>query len=185
MHRPELVELSVRDFVAAVASADQPVPAGGSVAALTGAASAALLALVSEVLERHTPGILAEPLQTARRLQRELLQLVDQDAAAFRSFLEAPRGSDARRAAGRGVAAAPLQIGRTCVQVVDLVRRVEPQVRGAMHLDVGAARQLAESAARSALDIAEYNLSLAAEPTLKAELREEISALRATLRMKS
>jgi methenyltetrahydrofolate cyclohydrolase len=181
MNRPPLVELSVRDFVGAVASADEPVPAGGSVAALTGAASAALLALVCDVLEGHSPGVLAEPLQTAQRLQRELLQLVDEDAAAFRTFLDAPRGSDARRIAGADVASAPLRIGQTCAQVVDLVRRVEPQVRGAMRLDVGAARQLAGSAARSALDIAEYNLSLVADQTARTALREEISAVRTSL----
>jgi methenyltetrahydrofolate cyclohydrolase len=181
MNRPPLVDLSVRDFVSAVASADEPVPAGGSVAALTGAASAALLALVCDVLEGHSPGVLAEPLQTARRLQRELLQLVDEDAAAFRAFLDAPRGSDARRMASAEVASAPLRIGRTCVQVVDLVRHVEPRVRGAMHLDVGAARQLASSASRSALDIAEYNLSMVADQGIKTALRHEISSLRTSL----
>jgi hypothetical protein len=36
---PRLVDLSVRGFVAAVGSAEEPLPAGGSVAALTGASS--------------------------------------------------------------------------------------------------------------------------------------------------
>lgn len=184
MNRPQLVELSVRDFVAAVASADEPVPAGGSVAAVTGAASAALLALVCDVVEGHSPGVLTEPLQTAQRLWRELLQFVDEDAEAFRTFLDTPRGSDARRAAGAEVAATPLRIGRTSVHVVDLVQLVEPQVRGAMHLDVDAARQLAASAAHSALNIAEYNLSLVADPTARTALRDEISALRTSLTAK-
>jgi Formiminotransferase-cyclodeaminase len=38
------VARSVQEFVSSVASTDEPVPAGGSVTALTGAASAALLA---------------------------------------------------------------------------------------------------------------------------------------------
>lgn len=42
----QLTELSVSEFLEAVASAEQPVPPGGSVAAL-GAASAALIMLVA------------------------------------------------------------------------------------------------------------------------------------------
>ena len=75
--RQLLIDLTVRDFVAAVASADEPVPAGGSVAALTGASSAALLALVCDVLERHTPGVLIQERERARALHQELLDLVD------------------------------------------------------------------------------------------------------------
>lgn len=179
MNSRGLLELSVREFVGAVASADQPVPAGGSVAALTGASSAALLALVCEVTERKTPGGLAQPLERARDLQQRLLELVEEDAAAFGMFLDAPRGSDARRSAGERVASVPLRIGRTCLEVRALVAAIEPKVSGAMHLDVGAARQLAQAAASSALDIAEYNLVLVAEPTTKERLREEIAALRA------
>jgi methenyltetrahydrofolate cyclohydrolase len=173
-----LVDLSVADFVAAVGSAHEPVPAGGSVAALTGASSAALLALVCDVLERHTPGVLAQPRQAARGLQQQLLVLVDEDAAAFRAFLDAERGSRAREAAGARVAAVPLHISRACQEVVELEQSIAPHVRGAMHLDVSAARQLAAAAGRSALDIAEYNLSLVAEPSARQALRDDITALR-------
>jgi formiminotetrahydrofolate cyclodeaminase len=181
MHSLALAELSVREFVAAVASADQPVPAGGSASALTGANSAALLELVCEVLERRTPGVLAEARDRARRLRHALLQLVDEDAQAFRAFLAAPRESPARRAAGADAAAAPLRIGRACAQVVELVQTVEPRVRGAMHLDVGAAQQLAAAAARSALDIAEYNLTLVQDPLMQGALHNEIIAVRSSL----
>ena len=178
MNRRGLLELSVREFVGAVASADQPVPAGGSVAALTGASSAALLALVCEVIERKTPGGLVKSLETARELQQQLLELVEEDAAAFRGFLDTPRGSAARRAAGQQVASVPLRIGRACLEVWSLVAAIEPNVRGPMHLDVGTARQLATAAAESALDIAEYNLVLIADAGAKQALREEIAALR-------
>jgi formiminotetrahydrofolate cyclodeaminase len=57
MNERHLTDLSVAEFVRAVASPTQPVPAGGSVAALTGAVSAALLVLVCEVVERRKPGL--------------------------------------------------------------------------------------------------------------------------------
>ena len=50
-----------------MASVDEPVPAGGSVAALTGAASAALLALVCGVQQRKRPGVSAAELAQAER----------------------------------------------------------------------------------------------------------------------
>jgi methenyltetrahydrofolate cyclohydrolase len=178
MHSARLVELPVRDFVDAVGSADQPVPAGGSVAALTGAASAALLALVCEVLERKTPGVLAETLQSARSLQHQLLDLVDQDAAAFRAFLDAGRGTTARRAAAGSVARIPLQIGRASVEVLELARTLEEPVAGPMRLDVSAAEQLASAAARAALAIAEDNVRMLADPSAQQSLRDEIVALR-------
>jgi formiminotetrahydrofolate cyclodeaminase len=178
MNSPKLVELSVGDFVAAVASAEQPVPAGGSVAALTGASSAALLALVCEVLQRHSPGLPAQALDLAQRLQHALLELVDADATAFRAFLDAERGSAARRALATTAASAPLRIGQACLEVLELAQSVEPHVHGAMHLDVAAARRLAQAAAHSALDIAEHNLRLVAEPNTREALEAEISALR-------
>jgi len=178
MNSRGLLELSVREFVGAVASADQPTPAGGSVAALTGASSAALLALVCGVTERKSPGGLAQPLERARALQQRLLELVEQDAAAFRAFLDAPRSSPARQAAAERVAAMPLRIGGACLEVRALVAAIEPNVSGALQLDVGAARQLAQAAARSALDIAEHNLALVADPGVKERLGAEITALR-------
>lgn len=179
MNMPRLlVDLTVRDFVAAVASADEPVPAGASVAALTGASSAALLALVCDVLERHTPGVLVQERERARLLQQVLLDLVDADARAFRAFLDTKRGSRERGEAGAGAVQVPIQIGRACLEVVGLVGAIEPHVRGAMHLDVGAARNLAEAAARSTLAIAAHNLTLVPDPMRRQMLEAEIQQVR-------
>jgi formiminotetrahydrofolate cyclodeaminase len=86
-----LTDRSVSEFLQAVASAEQPVLAGGSVAALSGAAGAALLVLACDVLERHAPDVLTQPRQKAADLQQKLLGLVDDDAAAFRAFLDTKR----------------------------------------------------------------------------------------------
>jgi formiminotetrahydrofolate cyclodeaminase len=174
-----LVNLSVAEFVAAVASASEPVPAGGSVAALSGAASAALLVLVCSVLEQHHPGAVAAQQTRARELQRRLLELVDSDAEAFRAFLAAERGSSARREATTRVAEAPLAIARGCGEVVGLAQGLDPDISGATRLDLGAASHMARAAMRSALDIAEYNLSLVADSPRKQALQSDISQLRA------
>src|SRR5438105_4110998 len=115
MSNDRLLEMSVRDFVGAVAAAERPVPAGGSVAALTGAASAALLALVCGVRQRRHSGLLSDQLEAAERLQQQLLELVEEDAAAFRAFLAAKRSGVGLLEAIARAASAPLQIGSACV----------------------------------------------------------------------
>jgi formiminotetrahydrofolate cyclodeaminase len=171
-----LVARSVREFVASVASIDEPVPAGGSVTALTGAASAALLALVCGVQARKGVDGLAEMLTRARDLQARLLALVDADAEAFRAFLHA-RGHDVEGALNR-TSQTPLDIATGCVEVVSLSREIEPRTRGPLLGDVRAARGLANAALTAALDIAEQNVLLHSDPAAQARLRDEIARLR-------
>jgi hypothetical protein len=134
-----LTDLSVSEFLQAVTLAAQPGPAGGSVAALSGAASAALLVLVCDVFEGHRPDVLTQSRQKAAELQQKLLGLVDDDAAAFRGFLDTERGSAEREAGGSRVAQIPLDIGRACLEAAQLVRNIEPHVAGSMRLDVATA----------------------------------------------
>jgi formiminotetrahydrofolate cyclodeaminase len=171
-----LVELSVAEFVEAVASTDQPAPAGGSVLALAGAGCAALLELVCGVRQAHTPGVLERERAEAQRLRRELLALIDEDAAAVGAWLAAPPGSDARRESGRTASAVPLRIAGACSEVVTLSRYIE--VDGAVRFDVRAAERLATAAALAALDLVEANLRSAAD---RGALQDEIARLRASL----
>jgi formiminotetrahydrofolate cyclodeaminase len=174
-----LVSRSVREFVASVASAAEPVPAGGSVAALTGAASAALLALVCHVLERHDAEGITVLEARASLLQQRLLTLVDEDAQAFHAFLETKRsGGDTRDVVARA-SRTPLDIGAACAQVVELSHQVERVARlGAILGDVRAARHLAQAALMSALDLAEGNISLQPDVQQQHALRAEIAGLR-------
>jgi formiminotetrahydrofolate cyclodeaminase len=174
-----LVGRSVREFVDSVGSAGEPVPAGGSVAALTGASSAALLALVCGVLERKQSVGVSSMLARARDLQERLLALVDEDADAFRAYLQA------RRTAGAGVEEAlnrttqtPLDIAAACAEVVNLSRAVERQTRGPMLSDVRTARALASAALGAALDIGEQDVHLHADVAAQARLRDQIRRLR-------
>lgn len=169
-----LVSRSVSEFVSSVASADEPVPAGGSVAALSGAGSAALLALVCDVLRRKDVPGLDAPWQRAAALQRRLLELVDEDAAAFATFLEDRHD---RRAIGR-VSRAPIEIARSCGEVFALSQELAGRVEGPLSGDVRAAAHLARAALEAALDLAEQNLSLIADPAERHALRDEISQLR-------
>ena len=172
-----LVGRSVHAFIASVASTAEPVPAGGSVAALTGAASAALLALVCGLLARKQVESAADLLERARELQDRLLMLVDADADAYRAYLRAKRSEGALHRTSQ----TPLDIAAACVDVVSLSVDVEGRTTGALLSDVRTARSLASAAAAAALDTAEQNVVLHADPAAQARLRAEIGRLRATV----
>jgi formiminotetrahydrofolate cyclodeaminase len=171
----------VAEFVAEVASAVTPVPAGGSVVALSGACAAALLALVCAVAQRHQADALSEERRTAERLQKLLLKLVDEDAAAYHTFLATRRGSEERQTAINRVAATPLAIGRACVDVIALSHTLEQRTRGPMLGDVRAAQHLAQAGVRTAVDLAEQNLELQPDASARRALEAEITRLRAAL----
>lgn len=176
-----LVARSVREFVASVASIDEPVPAGGSVAALTGAASAALLALVCGLLDRKGVEGASELVARARDLQGRLLVLVDADADAFQAYLHAKRtvvGSNVDGALNR-TSQTPLDVAAACVDVVSLSRDVAGRTLGPLLGDVRAARHLASAALAAALDIAEQNVLLHSDPAARVRLQDEIARLRA------
>src|SRR5579859_239172 len=175
-----LVTRSVREFIASVASAAEPVPAGGSVAALTGAASAALLALVAELLDRKRVAGASELLARARTVQDRLVGLIDADAAAYRAYLAARRSPRAElQAALDRTTQTPLDIATACREVVTLSRDVERRTTGQLLGDVRTARGLARAAVMAAVDIAEQNVVLQTDPAAQARLQAEIARLTA------
>jgi len=174
-----LIDLSLREFLDAVASADHSVPAGGSVAGLAGASSAALLALVCAVIQRRTPGVLGNELRVLEQHQRELLKLVDEDADAFDAFVHARRTGNGLDAAIERITRIPLAMGWASVEIIQLSREVEGHEVRHMHGDVRAAQHLAQAAVRTAVDIAEANVPLQKDPAARSMLIDEIARLRA------
>jgi formiminotetrahydrofolate cyclodeaminase len=174
-----LASLSLSEFLAKVASTAEPVPAGGSVAALAGAASAALLVLACGVLQRHHAEGMSGLHERAARLQHRLLELIDEDAQAFQAFLKMKRSGTDTGAIVARTSHTPLLVGGACAEVVELSRRIEatPQL-GALVGDVRAARHLAQAALASALDIAEQDIGLHTDVSEQQAMRDEIAELR-------
>jgi formiminotetrahydrofolate cyclodeaminase len=169
-----LLALPLGEFVARVASTDQPVPAGGSVSALVGASSAALLALACGVLVKHH-GEEMEPLrQRAVALQARLLALLEEDAAAYHAFLESKRDPVA---IGR-MSEVPLEIAAACAEAVALSGEVTQRIRGAVAADVGAAHRLAAAAREAVLDLADENVRAQRDPAAREALQLRIAQLR-------
>jgi len=157
------------DFLATVAAAE-PVPGGGSVAALAGSLAAALGEMVSGLTEGKKKFIAVEEkvrtlharLEEARR---QLLGLVSEDAAAYRLVFEAmklPRGTDPEQAARaeameratRVATEVPLRTARAAAAVLghleELVAAGNPNARS----DAAVGAQLAYAAVKGA----QYNV---------------------------
>lgn len=134
-----LRDLTLEGFVEAAAS-EAPAPGGGSVAAAVGALGAALGAMVAN-LSAHKRGWddrwaeFSELAVEGKRYWTALLELADEDTAAFNRVLEAyrlpqatPEEASARQAAivqaTRGAIEVPLRVMHTALEAMGLIRRV-------------------------------------------------------------
>jgi formiminotetrahydrofolate cyclodeaminase len=168
-----LSELSVRELLDRLGT-DDPVPGGGSAAALAGAAGAALVQMVVALTTgRPTAADHEDELTEIRvrcaTLSSELLRLAELDAAAYASVVAArrlPRDSDVERhartaqidAATREATRVPLETARRAEEVVGLTERVAPIGSRNAVSDVGVAALLAVAALRGAVLNVRINL---------------------------
>lgn len=160
-----LTEEPIRAYLDRLASA-APAPGGGSVAALTAAQGAALLAMVANLTigkprfrqhDAEVGAILAE----AERLRADSTAIVDRDAAVLRALIAAyklPRATPeegAARAATlqerlREATAVPLIVLRAAAALPRLCRRLLPLGNPTAVSDIGVAAACAGAAYRGA-----------------------------------
>jgi glutamate formiminotransferase/formiminotetrahydrofolate cyclodeaminase len=192
-----LTDLTVRRLIERLATSD-PVPGGGSAAALAGAMGAALVHMVVELstgrpaAEGHE-GALAEIGAAAAAAHSGLLTLAELDAAAYAAVVGArrlPRGSEPERQdrdaqlaeAVREATRVPLETARVAAGVFGLTEMLAPiGTRNAIS-DVGVAALLAATALRGAALNVEINLPyLAADEPLRDEASRTVASLLATI----
>jgi formiminotetrahydrofolate cyclodeaminase len=162
-------ERSVRDFAADLASGE-PVPGGGAASALVGALAAALAAMVCQftVGRRRFEAVEAEMralLARADQIRGEMVELVEADARAYQSVVEAqalpkesPAEVEARQLRLDEALAAAIRVPlRSAVLAADVLALCEPIAeRGNPRLvsDAGVAAILADAALQaSALNV--------------------------------
>ena len=183
-----LIELTVSAFDAEVAS-DSPAPGGGSAAALAGSVAAGLVSMVCRLsLGRDdiaaTDEELGDALERSERLRGRLLELVDEDTAAFDAVMAAlrmPKAEEPERAARRealtratlGAAAVPLQTLAAARQTLQLAEQLAGRTNPGAVSDLGVGVHLARAAAEGALLNVEINLSSLPDGDALLELRRE------------
>ena len=168
-----------------------PAPGGGSVAALTAAQGAALLAMVGNLtagrprFRQHDAEVRAV-LAEAERLRAECLAAADRDAAVLATLIAAyrlPRETTEERAARdetlqarlREATEAPLGVLRAAAAVVPLCRRLLPIGNPTTVSDIGVAAACAGAAYRAAELSVLINLGQLDDAGYVAAVREELA----------
>ena len=189
----QLTDLPIHEFLERLGSSD-PVPGGGSAAALAAAMGAALVAMVAE-LTIGRPAY-AEHEETIRKIRFdaverrvELLDLAQEDADAYDVVVRArhlPKETEADKAARSSALEAsmleaariPLRAAVVASEVLDLAERIAPIGNKNAASDAGVAAQLAAAGLRGALLNVRINLPyLAEDEPMRASAPAEIARL--------
>ena len=174
-------------------ASSEPVPGGGSAAAMTGALSASLASMVAGLTE-HKPGYEEVGDQVRRlrvagdSLRATLLGAADMDADAFEGVMRAmglPKATDeekaarkeAMQAALRGATEAPLRTANACVDAGDLALRLLAIGNKNASSDAACAVLLAAAGAEAALLNVAINLGSLKDEAFKAQATEQSQQL--------
>jgi formiminotetrahydrofolate cyclodeaminase len=169
---PRFRDLTIDQFLERLSSPD-PVPGGGSAAAVAGSLAASLVAMVaalsrkSQLVQHNHLHDFAE--SEGQRLASRLMVLADEDAAAYAAYgaaLKLPRSteaeSDARAAAKRGAALGaaqvPLETVEACLEVMKLAEALAGRCNLNASSDLNVASLLAEAAAQAAAENVRVNI---------------------------
>lgn len=154
--------LTISRYLDRLAARD-PVPGGGSAAALTGALGAALISMVanyslgrkhSEEVERRIKEILREN----EKIRKRLLILVDLDAKAYLGVVKTRRAAPKiKQKALSKARLVPLEVCRLCHQAVMLTPFLVEKGNPHLVSDIKVALELLLAAFRSAMVNVEVN----------------------------
>jgi formiminotetrahydrofolate cyclodeaminase len=140
-----LSELQVGDFLAALGERT-PSPASGAATALTAALAAALTELAARFAGDE------EAVTQAKAAVARLVQLADEDGAAYAAFM-ADRNDETRAR----IIAVPEEIAAHADGIAELGENVRAQLTSSVAGDAEAAVELARAAARVARRLADLN----------------------------
>jgi len=187
-----LADLSVTDYLARTASGD-PVPGGGSAAALNAALAAGLIEMVARLTigRKSFEAVDAEMRAVADRaaaLRQKLTGDIDRDSEAYTQVLGAfgmPKATPEEKAdrtraiqdAFRHAARVPLGVARDALQAMALGRQVIARGNPNAASDGAAGVLAARMAARTAVYNVKINLGSIKDEGFTAELRAEAERL--------
>ncbi len=185
-------DLTVKQFLDVLAS-KEPVPGGGSGAALGGALAAALVSMVCNLTIGKKGYEAVEPqmrdlLARTEAIRAELPQLLEADTQAYSQVMAAyrlPRSTEAEKQAReaamqerlRQAAEVPFTIAERCSQVVGLALPAAKMGNKWAVSDAGVGALLGEASMHSALLNVEINLASIQDAGYIAEMRKRVATL--------
>ncbi len=180
---------TVEEFTTALASGD-PVPGGGSAAAMAAALAASLCSMVVRLsldrpaLQVHAT-LHAEGLAASEAARSRFLDLADDDAAAYATYRQARRMPHARvedsaardaatRQAARVSAEIPLDVVVACRRQAEVAERLVGRTNRHAASDLDVAALLLEASARAAAANVLVNLPALVDDDLASDLRRRV-----------
>jgi formiminotetrahydrofolate cyclodeaminase len=181
----DLLDARLRDFLDRLASVE-PSPAGGSVAAVTVAMAAGVLAKVARASQEQwasAGGVLAQAEALRARVEPRAQADADAYAEAFAALRQAPAQQERLGRLLSRAADLPLRIAEAAADVASLATLAAHEGDPAVSADAAAAALLAEAAARAASNLVAVNLlSLPDDPRVRRAREFERSATQAAER---
>jgi formiminotetrahydrofolate cyclodeaminase len=187
-----LVDERIREFVKKVAS-DSPTPGGGSVAALCGALSGSLTAMVCNLTigrEKYEDvrSEMEKALDDSSSIVERLIELVDEDSEAYQSVIAAlrlPKETDeekgnrmaAMQNALRRAIAAPTEVMELSLEAMKVAYLVARKGNKSAVSDAGSAAMLAFAALHAAMMNVRINLKELEDDDFKANMKERLSEM--------
>jgi glutamate formiminotransferase/formiminotetrahydrofolate cyclodeaminase len=189
----ELASLTVEGFCD-VLSTDAPAPGGGSVAALCGALSSALTAMVGNLTTGKEISVEQEKEAQAlsergQKLKAAFVLAIDEDTRAFNRVMDCfrlPRKTDGQKAArqaaieeaNKGATMVPLDVLRRAVEALGLAEKMVPIGNPNCASDAGVAGLTGRAAAHGAYYNALINLAGITDQVFCDRVREEAEKLK-------
>ncbi|MCK5291867.1 MAG: cyclodeaminase/cyclohydrolase family protein [Thermoplasmata archaeon] len=187
-----LVDEKVRDFIRSVASSS-PTPGGGSVAALCGALSGSLTAMVCNLTIGRDKYDDVRPemeraLEDSSKLVERLTELVDEDAQAYTSVVAAlrlPKGTDEEKGKRmeamqnglRRAIAVPVEVMELSLEAIRLAYLVVRKGNEGALSDSGSGAMLAFAALHAASMNVKINLKEIQDQEFKNEIAEKLGEM--------
>lgn len=187
-----LVELAVKDFLNKVAGSE-PVPGGGSIAALNGAIASALAAMVANLTigkkgyEPHEE-LMRHIAEVAMRQKEIFVADIDRDSEAYDGVFacfKMPKATDEEKAARsaaiqeatKHAALVPMQVARNAYELMTIIMDVARLGNRNAVTDACVAMMSARSAVLGALMNVRINLGSLKDKEFVAKLQEEANEL--------
>ena len=187
-----LVNLNVKDFLEATAS-NAPVPGGGSIAALSGAVSAALTEMVANLTigKKGYEGLEEEMQQiagAAAKMKEKLAADIDRDSDAFNQVMAAfklPKGTEeevevrkaAIQEATKTAALVPLDVATDAFHMMTQIAVVVEKGNKNAVTDGAVAAMMARTAVLSALYNVKINLGSIKDQAFIKEVSEKVQKM--------
>jgi formiminotetrahydrofolate cyclodeaminase len=191
-----LKEMKIEEFLKKTASGD-PVPGGGSVSALAGAAAASLVEMVANLTEgrKGFEDVTEEMERVSReaaRFRERLSDAIDRDSAAYAGVLDAfhmPKTTDPEketrsRAIQEGLrlaAEVPLAVARDALEILPLAETVLKKGNPNAFSDGLVGVMMARTAALGALHNVKINLASVEDASYVARVSAEVRQMEAAV----